>query len=276
MPPRRRATTKKEQAAAEPPVEDEALKPTQQDHAATVNSTAVEPVIMQLPIPPSRLDEIMENTSMNGILEYNPTITDPQPYIPQDAFACQNDMLVEVAQDGHTKRCIKTEDAVDDSEHADEVQKEGGTCKATACYWCCHDIPHIEYGMPIQHDVVHKSFTLFGSFCSLECAAAYNFSTYMGSNRVWEIHSWIQLLGHRYGYKGQIRPAPSRYLLKMFNGPLTIEEFRAAHKGQARTYIMNIPPFIQAMSQMESLNTSFLEGGAPDKKTRTKKVAAAP
>jgi hypothetical protein len=112
--------------------------------------------------------------------------------------------------------------------------------------------------MPIQYDSVHNSFTLYGCFCSLECAAAHNFSMHMGCDRAWEIHSWIQLLARRYGYSGRVRPAPSKFLLKLFNGSLTIEEFRAAHKDLTRTYVMNIPPFIHVASQMEVLNTSFI------------------
>ena len=100
----------------------------------------------------------------------------------------------------------------------------------------------------------------------------------MGSDRVWEIHSWIQMLANRYGYEGMVRPAPSKYLLKMFNGPMTIDEFRNAHKGLARTYVMNIPPFIHVPSQMEILNTSFLDSAninTTDKIQRIKKKASA-
>ena len=127
----------------------------------------------------------------------------------------------------------------------------------------------------IRYDVFHKNFTMFGSFCSLECAAAYNYSTHMGSDRVWEIHSWIQMLAHRYGYSGVVRPAPSRYLLKMFNGPLTIDEYRSVHKTLARTCVMNIPPFIHVTSQMEVLNTSFLDKSEQvEKIAKTKKKSA--
>ena len=87
----------------------------------------------------------------------------------------------------------------------------------------------------------------------------------MGCDRAWEIHSWIQLLGKKYGFKGPIRPAPSRYLLKMFHGPLTIEEFRKVHTNLIQTYVLNIPPFIHVSSQMESINTSFLDKEKPNR-----------
>lgn len=258
MPPKRRATKKKagDEELIEPIVNGEAINASS-DPIPAAGSFKTEPVILQLPIAPCRLQSIMDNTSIHGILEYSPNIVDPQPYIPDDAFHSNHDTLDGCNRESNTEPLdVVAQNAPDDSTeaHTTSIISHGNVC-----YWCCHHIPHIEYGMPIRYDVFHKSFTLFGSFCSLECAAAYNFTTHMGSDRVWEIHSWIQMLAHRYGYQEHVRPAPSRYLLKMFNGPLGIKEFREAHKGLARTFMMNIPPFIHVVSQMEVLNTSFLD-----------------
>lgn len=179
-------------------------------------------VIIQLPIPASRIDKIVD-----GPQDYTQV---PLPYSPINAFGGENSEV-----HGRTS-----------TEHS-------------ACFWCCHPIPVAPIGMPTGYDVIHESFTTFGSFCSLECAAAFNFSTNQGSDRVWEIHSWILLLGKRMGC-ADVRPAPSRYLLKMFGGTMTIDEFRVCHKGAARTFLLNIPPLITVNTQMESVNTSFLTG----------------
>lgn len=291
MAPKKRVTKKQANTEAEAKLED--LDESVVKHEETTRPTDVpyhkDPVILQLPIAPSRLEEIMENTNMHGILEYNPTIVDPQPYIPDDAFHSNHDTVScnnesSESHDTTTVTCpSKDAHGVNSKHHEDAICNAPQPPHGSICYWCCHAIPHIEYGMPIRYDVFHKSFTLFGSFCSLECAAAYNFTTHMGSDRVWEIHSWIQMLAHRYGFADHIRPAPSRYLLKMFNGPMSIEEFRCAHKGLARTYLMNIPPFIHIVSQMEVLNTSFLEptghfpsSGDAKKLKRVSKVASQP
>jgi len=37
---------------------------------------------------------------------------------------------------------------------------------------------------------------------------AYNYGNYMGSDRMWEIHSWIQWMAQKMGYETPIRPAP--------------------------------------------------------------------
>ena len=47
------------------------------------------------------------------------------------------------------------------------------------------------------------------------------------------------MLSHHYGFTHPIRPAPSRFLLKLFNGPMTIEEFRKGHYSNDNTYILN-------------------------------------
>ena len=134
------------------------------------------------------------------------------------------------------------------------------------CFWCCHSIDSVVYSMPYNYDTINDSYFVFGSFCSLQCANAYNFSVHGSSDKVWEINSWIQMLGKRYGFTNTIRPAPSKYLLKMFGGNLTIEEFREAHIKSDKTYILNIPPMISINSSSEILNTSYLAKMSENKK----------
>lgn len=200
--------------------------------------SSVEPVVLQLMISNDRMTEIVNSTNAQESYKL-----EPEPFMTSCGIASAP---MESVQDGHS------------------------AAHNQVCFWCCHPIVDKEYGMPIRYDSVHNSFTLYGCFCSLECVAAHNFSVNMGSDRAWEIHSWIQLLARRYGFAGRVRPAPNKFLLKMFNGPLTIEEFRATHKDLTRTYVMNIPPFIHVASQMEVLNTSFIHGHASADKAISK------
>ena len=66
------------------------------------------------------------------------------------------------------------------------------------------------------------------------------------------------MIAKRCGINKNIRPAPSRYILKMFGGNLSIEEFREAHLNNDKTYILNIPPMIAISATTEILNTSYL------------------
>jgi len=201
-------------------------------------------IVVQLPINNERIQDIL--SEMLNPLEYCHSIIDPEPYCPANNFVSNNDNIINNNNTTEPKKEV--------------LQKltEPVQAQKNCCFWCCHTILAKEFGIPIKYDTIHDTFTTFGSFCSLECTVAYNYSYYMGSDRMWEIHSWIQYMSHKMGFETPIRPAPSRYLLKMFNGPLEIEEFRQIHKNYLKTYIMNIPPFIHVQGQMETINTSYL------------------
>lgn len=126
------------------------------------------------------------------------------------------------------------------------------------CYWCCHPINDIVYGLPYNYDTLNDTFYVMGYYCSLECMSAYNFLINTGSDKVWEINSWIQMIARRCGIKRIIRPAPCKYLLKIFGGNLSIDEFRNAHLNNDKTYILNVPPMIAINGTSEVLNTSYL------------------
>ena len=63
----------------------------------------------------------------------------------------------------------------------------------SCCHWCCHSINGNVYGMPYNYDPINDTYFIIGSFCSFQCANAYNFSINCGSDKVWEINSWIQM-----------------------------------------------------------------------------------
>lgn len=127
------------------------------------------------------------------------------------------------------------------------------------CFWCCHTIMYKIYGMPLNYDSNTDTYMIYGSFCSLQCANAHNFSIYNGSDKVWEINSMIQMMGKRYGFIDAIRPAPSKYLLKMFGGNITIEEFRKMHQNNESSNVLNLPPMISIPSAYEVVNTSYIK-----------------
>ena len=209
-----------------------------------------EPIIIQLPI--NNISEISDNKSW----EYNPDISEPTPYIPIDNFASHNDILEESVAE---KPVYQNTDSIKCSDNNDTKNDNVNVySNKNCCFWCCHPIDIKEFGMPIKYDHTYKTYTTFGHFCSLECIAAYNFSSYNGNDKMWEIHSWIQDIAEQIGMSTPIRPAPSRYLLKMFNGTMDIEEFRNSHKNEHKTYIMNMPPMVHIPSQLEVLNTSFI------------------
>tara|TARA_Y100000389_G_C17471316_1_gene531444 strand:- start:12320 stop:13003 length:684 start_codon:yes stop_codon:yes gene_type:complete len=130
--------------------------------------------------------------------------------------------------------------------------------RRSVCFWCCHELVDFSCGMPIKYTVSTNHFDVFGTFCSFQCASAYNFSINSKSYKVWDINSLINMLASRYGILENIKPAPSRYVLKMFGGEMTIEEFRIIHKENDRSLVLNIPPMTTINASTELLNTSYM------------------
>lgn len=199
-----------------------------------------EHIILQLPLTQNNIDKIT-NKSTNE--NYVPI---PKPY-EKDCY---------YIDDTHNDFSETLED-----DNFVNIKKDINCCPKynQCCFWCCHKISFEIYGMPINYNSLNDTFEIYGSFCSLQCANAYNFSAHTGSDKVWEINSLIQMLGKRYGIKNFIRPAPSRYLLTMFNGYLSIDEFRELHKNDDTCHILNLPPMISIQSGYETINTSYIK-----------------
>jgi hypothetical protein len=97
----------------------------------------------------------------------------------------------------------------------------------TACFWCCHAFNWIACILPKSYDAYKNLYLCEGNFCSPECALSYCYN----DSKTSESTKWIQhaLLGSLYSeiYKTRIlSPAPPRSLLRLFGGPLDIEQYR--------------------------------------------------
>jgi len=202
-----------------------------------------EHIILQLPIPADRIQDIVSK-----IEGENDGRNDPSPYVPSHCWtmSCTSYSGYGIFDDGNGNGNGNENACTQDT--------------PTNCHWCCHAIFANKFGMPVDYDSIHNVFHVYGQFCSLSCAAAYNVTSHMGSDRMWDIHGWIQMMAHVYQLPLPVRPAPSRYVLKMFGGSLSIEEFRAAHNTLARTVVLNVPPLVSVQPQVEWVNTSFLAG----------------
>ena len=93
------------------------------------------------------------------------------------------------------------------------------------CWWCCHETQG-NLHLPISYDDRTKKYKFWGNFCSWECMKAFSIDTY-GINKGGLINSYIKLLRRETeGKMVDTKRAPSKWLLNIFGGPLTIEEFR--------------------------------------------------
>lgn len=96
---------------------------------------------------------------------------------------------------------------------------------SVCCWWCCHTFDTVPIGMPCYYDNSINKFRVKGVFCSFSCMIAYK-----DEKKINNINHNIKFLYSK--MTGTIlldcvlKPAPSRYTLKMFGGQLTIDEFR--------------------------------------------------
>jgi hypothetical protein len=120
-----------------------------------------------------------------------------------------------------------------------------------ACYWCCHKFNNPPFGVPIN--LKNDKFEVYGCFCSLECATAYNFKKTDSIDEMWERYNLINLMSRRMKLGTYVKPAPDVLALKMFGGHLDIEKFREYFKTN-RVISVNFPPMTSITQQLEEVN----------------------
>jgi hypothetical protein len=134
---------------------------------------------------------------------------------------------------------------------------EWPTNTSICCYWCCHKFDNAPYGIPVSYH--NQKFDVYGCFCSLECAAAYNFKSSESLDEIWERYNLINLLARKINYYsdnkycGVVKAAPERLTLKSFGGFMEIDEFRNYNKTQ-KVINVNFPPMTSLTQQIEEIN----------------------
>jgi hypothetical protein len=123
------------------------------------------------------------------------------------------------------------------------------------CYWCCHKFNTVPYGLPVKYCL--DRFQVVGCFCSLECAAAWNFASKESLDEIFERYALLNLLSSHVGYGRTVRPAPDRTSLAMFGGHMSIEDFREFCTS-SRLLLNNFPPMVSLTQQVEEVCDSEL------------------
>ena len=143
--------------------------------------------------------------------------------------------------------------------------REGGVIDVpeqteVACFWCAHQFD----GRPVflPYDEKDGVWHVYGNFCCPECALAYCLDEKEDQQTRWEK---VALLHRLYAnvVGGRIYPAPSRTVLKLFGGKLSIEEYRATvRRGKVRIDI-HYPPMVSLLATMDTKPIDFYETTIP-------------
>ena len=96
----------------------------------------------------------------------------------------------------------------------------------TACFWCCHVFNWNPCVLPVSYDAYKNVYTCEGNYCSPECALAFLYKETSTDSVVWHRHSLLRTMYSKLYINRELSPAPPRTLLRMFGGPLDIEQYR--------------------------------------------------
>ena len=126
------------------------------------------------------------------------------------------------------------------------------------CFWCCHNFANTPWGIPKKYNADTGIFTMYGVFCSPNCVLA-NLLHHENNNvNLWEQVSLLNLLHYKiYETDENIVPAPDNICLKMFGGPLNIQEFRALTLKNEKKYSVNFPPCVIITPVLEETKKVF-------------------
>ena len=141
---------------------------------------------------------------------------------------------------------------------SDVFQNIGAGTRRSCCFWdtCEFDTPPIYIPKCI---VPNGGYTVYGCFCSPECALAYLMHEGVDTSVKFER---CQMLNSMYGkllnYEKSIKPAPNpQYILNKFYGNLSIQEYRKLFKSDQIVYVVN-KPLTHILPEMYEDNSDFL------------------
>lgn len=209
------------------------------NNVTNTSSTDDENIIVRLNI--SNINQVNENK----IEDEHPT-----------AYNCDNYYNISKIDTGLNNNIndidteLKVVDILKDFEEKNK-NKEWPSNTSICCYWCCHRFDNSPFGIPVNYQ--NEQFNVFGCFCSLECAAAYNFKMNENIDQIWERYNLINMLCRKINMGKIVKPAPDRISLKIFGGYLDIEQFREYFKSN-KILNVNLPPMSSLTQQIEEIN----------------------
>ena len=121
-----------------------------------------------------------------------------------------------------------------------------------ACWWCCHKFNTTPLGLP--NYFTKEKFYVYGCFCSLNCAYAYNLE--LNDYKIWDRQTLLYYLKSIIFTDNEfiLKPAPPRQVLKLFGGYMDIEIYRENFFIVSKEYMYYLPPLISIIGTIEENN----------------------
>ena len=98
--------------------------------------------------------------------------------------------------------------------------------KRSSCFWCTY--PFDNPAIHIPREINNETISVYGCFCSPECAVAYLKKEHIDTSTKWERYAMLNnIYGKIYDYEKNIKPAPEPYyILDKYYGNMSIGEYR--------------------------------------------------
>jgi hypothetical protein len=141
-----------------------------------------------------------------------------------------------------------------------EYNLNTNNCKSkSACFWCTFDFDNPSIHIPKY--AIKQNYTVYGCFCSPECATAYLMNESIDSSVKFERYYLLNhIYGKVYGYKKNIKPAPNpHYMLEKFFGNLSIQEYRLLlNSDSEKLFILIDKPLTKLLPEYHEDNNDFI------------------
>ena len=239
------------------PKESNLLNPPQ-EKVIQKNVVLDDNLIIHLPVKVSDLDEMLDINT----IKTNKALS-PKPYETENNYAYIDSNIEKTP----LKSEIKTKHNFINNEiklHNTNVEFFDSNTKMKLpdkthqhCLWCSCSFNSTPIPLPISK--IDNKFYVRGCFCSFNCALAYNFDKNF-SNK-WEYSALLHLLYKTIHKKYvKILPAPSKELLKIYGGPLSISEYRNNLITNDSSYNIIYPPIVSVLPVIEeTTNTNKMK-----------------
>jgi len=123
-----------------------------------------------------------------------------------------------------------------------------------ACFWCCHSFEWRPVVLPVRDQ--GEYIQVQGNFCCPECAMSHLFDAKQDSYARWE---QLSLLNRIYSTGNPVRPAPPKQILKLFGGPLSIDEYRGMIRNGKLRVDIHLPPMVSLLATMDTKPIDFYD-----------------
>ena len=125
-----------------------------------------------------------------------------------------------------------------------------------ACFWCAHTFDGQPCIIPEREE--KGVYRVYGNFCCPSCALSFLLHETLDPHVRWER---MALLNRIYDKDGVCRvfPAPSREILDLFGGPISIESYRATIASKRVRVDVHMPPMVSILGSIDTKPIDFFD-----------------